>query len=451
MRKLTIKLKITLWFTAFMILLCAAVFVFIAFVSDSTATRDVRNNLTSLVDRNTREIDYDDGGLEIEDDFIAFQNGISCILFYEDGRKISGNAPYDVLEEEPFEDGRIRPVKIGDDTYLVYDRLIIMKRHDDVWVRGVVSESSGAISVSAVSSAALIALPLLIILAAVGGYLIARRSLRPIQKISETAEEIGSSGDLSNRIEMDSNGDELNRLAGTFNRMFDRLETNFEAERHFTSDASHELRTPVTIILAQCEYAFENASGEQELYEAIGAIQKQGYRMTHLIESLLYFTRIEQHTESLSFETIDLSALVLSTCREQKEIGEKNILLAEDVQPGIEMRADTALFARMLVNLIRNAYRYGRENGSIRVSLKEQNNGIALSVADDGIGISPEELPKIWNRFYRVDKSRSSSEGLGLGLGLAMVKRIAELHNGKIHAESELGKGSAFIIQFTKS
>ena len=451
MRKLTIKLKITLWFTAFMIMLCAAVFVFIAVVSDSTATRDVRNNLTSLVDRNTREIDYDDGRLDIEDDFIAFQNGISCILFYEDGTKISGNAPYDALEEEPFEDGRIRPVKIDDDTYLVYDRLITMKRHDAVWVRGVVSESSGAISVSAVSSAALIALPLLIILAAVGGYLIARRSLRPIQKISETAEEIGSSGDLSKRIEMDSNGDELNRLAGTFNRMFDRLETNFEAERHFTSDASHELRTPVTIILAQCEYAFENASGEQELYEAIGAIQKQGYRMTHLIESLLYFTRIEQHTESLSFETIDLSALVLSTCREQKEIEEKNISLAEDVQPGIEMRADTALFARMLVNLIRNAYRYGRENGSIRVSLKEQNNGIALSVADDGIGISPEELPKIWNRFYRVDKSRSSSEGLGLGLGLAMVKRIAELHNGKIHAESELGKGSTFIIQFTKS
>ena len=451
MRKLTIKLKITLWFTAFMIMLCAAVFVFIAFVSDSTATRDVRNNLTSLVDRNTREIDYDDGRLDIEDDFIAFQNGISCILFYEDGTKISGNAPYDALEEEPFEDGRIRPVKIDDDTYLVYDRLITMKRHDAVWVRGVVSESSGAISVSAVSSAALIALPLLIILAAVGGYLIARRSLRPIQKISETAEEIGSSGDLSKRIEMDSNGDELNRLAGTFNRMFNRLETNFEAERHFTSDASHELRTPVTIILAQCEYAFENASGEQELYEAIGAIQKQGYRMTHLIESLLYFTRIEQHTESLSFETIDLSALVLSTCREQKEIEEKNISLAEDVQPGIEMRADTALFARMLVNLIRNAYRYGRENGSIRVSLKEQNNGIALSVADDGIGISPEELPKIWNRFYRVDKSRSSSEGLGLGLGLAMVKRIAELHNGKIHSESELGKGSTFIIQFTKS
>jgi len=451
MRKLSIKLKITLWFTAFMVLLCAVVFAFIAVVSNQAAAQDARNALTALVEKNTREIEYDDGKLEIDDDFVPFQNGVSCILFYEDGTKISGNAPYTALEEDPFEDGSVRAVSIGGETYLVYDRLVESKRHDNIWVRGVVSESGGAISVSAMSKAALIALPLLMILAAVGGYLIAKRSLRPIRKISETAEDIGNSGDLSKRIEMDSSGDELNQLAGMFNRMFARLETNFEAERNFTSDASHELRTPVTTILAQCEYAFENAAGEQELYEAIGAIQKQGYRMTHLIESLLYFTRIEQSTEALSFETVDLSALVLSVCHEQKEVGEKNIALAEDVQPGIEMKTDSALFSRMLVNLIRNAYRYGKENGNIHVSLKDNTDGIILSVADDGIGIAQEELPKIWNRFYRVDKSRSASKGAGLGLGLSMVEQIAELHGGNVSAESEPGKGSAFTVQFTKS
>lgn len=452
MKKLTIKLKITLWFTAFMILLCAVVFVFIAVVSNQTAVRDVRISLTGLVDRNIKEIDYDDGRLEIDDDFISFQNGVYCILFNEDGTKISGNAPYDVLEEEPFEDEGIRSVSIGGEQYLVYDRLISFKRYDDIWIRGVVSESGGAISVSAMSRTALIALPLLIIMAAVGGYLIARHSLRPIQKISKTAEEIGSSGDLSKRIEMEASGDELNQLAGTFNRMFNRLETNFEAEKHFTSDASHELRTPVSIILAQCEYAFENASGEQELYEAIGAIQKQGYRITHLIESLLYFTRIEQHTEALSFETADLSALVMSVCQELKEIREKNISLTEeDVQPEIEMKVDVVLFSRMLANLIRNAYRYGKENGNINVSLKENIDGIILSVADDGIGIAEDELPNIWNRFYRVDKSRSSSKGSGLGLGLAMVKQIAGLHGGHIQVESEIGNGSTFIIRFTKN
>ena len=452
MRKLTIKLKITLWFTAFMILLCAVVFAFIAVVSSQTAVRDVRMSLTDLVDRNIKEIDYKGGRLEIDDKFISFRNGVYCILFYEDGTKISGNAPYDALEEEPFKDKGVRSVKISGEKYLVYDRLITFKRHDDIWIRGVVSEKGNAISVSTMSRAALIALPLLIILAAVGGYLIARRSLQPIQKISETAEEIGSSGDLSKRIEMEDSGDELNQLAGTFNRMFNRLETNFEAERHFTSDASHELRTPVSTILAQCEYAFENAAGEDELYEAIGAIQKQGYRITRLIESLLYFTRIEQQTESLTFESVDLSGLVLSVCQEQKEIREKNITLTEeDVQPKIEMKADAALFSRMLVNLIRNAYRYGKENGSIKVSLKKNTDGIILSVADDGIGIAQEEIPNIWNRFYRVDKSRNSLKDPGLGLGLAMVKQIAELHNGYIHVESKIGNGSTFVIVFTKN
>lgn len=450
MKRLTIKLKITLWFTIFMIILCAVVLLFIAVISDSTAARDIRISLTGLVDRNVREIERDDGRPEIDDDFIYFQEGMYCLLFNEDGGKLNGYAPYDELEKEPFEDKSIRAIQIDGETYLVYDRLVVIRRGGDVWIRGIVSDKGGLVSLTAVYRAALIALPLLIILAAVGGYMIAKRSLLPIQKINKTADEIGGSGDLSKRIEMGNGDDELHQLADTFNKMFGRLEENFEAEKHFTSDASHELRTPVSVILAQCEYAFENASGEHELYEAIGAIQKQGYRMSHLIESLLYFTRIEQHTESLSFETVDISALVRSVCQEQKELKEKNISLLEDVQTGIAMKADTALFSRMLVNLIRNAYRYGRENGNINVNFTENNSEILLYVADDGIGIAPEDLPKIWNRFYRADKSRSSARGAGLGLGLAMVKQIAELHNGVIYVESELDKGSTFTVKFPK-
>ena len=157
-------------------------------------------------------------------------------------------------------------------------------------------------------TSALFSIPFLILLAAFGGYLLAKRSLRPIRVISQTAEEIGNSGDLSKRIAIDENGDELHQLAGTFNRMFDQLEQNFEAEKQFTADASHELRTPIATILAQCEFAFENASGEAELYEIVGDIQKQGYRMTRLVESLLDFTRLEQRTERAAFEIIDMSA-----------------------------------------------------------------------------------------------------------------------------------------------
>lgn len=448
MKKLSITLKITLWFTVFMIVLSAIVFAFIAVVSDSTATNQLRGALTGLVDDNADEVDYDDDVLELDDDFISHKDGISCLVFYANGRKFSGYAPHEELEAGPFENGRIQRITIGSESYLVYDKLVLFDKEEDVWIRGIVLESSGALTSSAVYQAVLFALPLLIILAAVGGYLIAKRSLRPIQKISETAEEIGSSGDLSKRIEMDSNGDELHRLAGTFNNMFDRLEANFEAERHFTSDASHELRTPVTTILAQCEYAFENASGEQELYEAIGAIQKQGYRMSRLIESLLHFTRMEQRTEKPTFELIDLSAAVLGVCHEYKELGEKNITLTAYVQPGIGMKADTALMAQLLGNLIKNAYRYGVENGSIQVNLRAENQNIVLSVADNGVGIASDELPNIWNRFYRVEKSRSAAKGSGFGLGLAVVRQIADLHRGKIYVKSELSRGTIFTIVF---
>lgn len=448
MKKLTIKLKITLWFTIFMILLAAVFFAFTAFVSGSTASQQTRAALTRLVDSNMDEVEYDDGRLEIDDDFESYKSGIYCLVFLQNGGKISGYSPYPELESMAFEDGAIRSVIVDGETCLIYDRLVLSGYHDDIWLRGIVRENGALMTSPSVYRALLTALPLLIAVAAVGGYLLAQSSLRPIRKISETAEAIGRSGDLSRRIEMEGNGDELHRLAGTFNLMFDRLENNFEAERQFTSDASHELRTPVTTILAQCEYAFENAAGEDELYEIIGKIQKQGYRMSHLIESLLDFTRLEQRTENLSFTVIDLSRTISSACRDHRETAGKNIVLTEAVQPDIKIGADPVLITRMFVNLLQNAYKYGKENGHIDVSLKETGTGIILTVADDGIGIEPEELPKIWNRFYRVDKSRRFVRGTGLGL--AMVQQIVKVHGGRVEVSSEPGKGSIFTVTFKK-
>ena len=269
-------------------------------------------------------------------------------------------------------------------------------------------------------------LPVLIFLAAGGGYLLAKRSLRPIRKISQTAQSVAESGDLSRRIEV-KNRDELGRLSETFNIMFERLEENFNAEKQFTSDASHELRTPVAVILAQCEYALENASGEEELYECIGSIQRQGYRMSKLIESLLAFTRLEQRIQDVQLYPTDISALVESVCDEQAEVPENNISLSREIEPGITLMADATLFSRMISNLIRNSYRYGRENGYIQVSLRQKEKSVLFSVTDNGIGIPAEDLPHIWNRFYRADKSRSREKG-GLGLGLSMVRQIARIH-----------------------
>ena len=446
MRRISIKLKITLWFILFMLILAGIVFVFISLVSKSESHRNLQNALVSMVQENAKEVEYDDGVFEIEDDFVAYRNGLYCLVLDEDGMFLGGRTPEDALEKLSFEDDTVRKVTSSGEDYLIYDLSVIDKKRE-IRLRGIVSKSTGAIETASLYDSVLISIPLLFILAAAGGYFFAGRSLRPIRTISRTAEEIGISGDLSKRIAIDENGDELHRLAGTFNKMFDKLERNFEAERQFTADASHELRTPITTILAQCEYAFENASGEKELYEIIGDIQKQGYRMSRLVESLLFYTRLEQQTETPVFEELDLSACVRKVCMDQKQFSEKGIVLSEDIQPDIRLVADAMLISRMLENLIRNAYRYGKEGGTISVSLRKEGNEIILRVADDGIGISSEDLPKIWNRFYRVEKSRAYGKGSGLGLGLSMVKQIVRLHNGGIAVESEPGKGSNFTIR----
>ena len=456
MNKSSIKLKITLWFTIFMILLVAAVFAFMFLFSNVETSHELRDSLIALVEANLREVDEDDGEIEIEDEFVTHRNGIYSLVFHQNGSKIRGSAPEGFPENAPFEDGVVRTLSVGGESYLVYDRFLSFSQRAGVVVRGIVAESVGAISSSAVSRAAWIALPLLLLLAAGGGYIVASRSLRPIQQIARTAEEIRVSGDLTKRIPVTSDsgsgseGDELNRLARTFNNMLDRLHVNFEAEKSFASDASHELRTPVTTILAQCEYAFENASDEKELYESIGAIQKQGYRMSHLIESLLAFTRIEQRTEAPTLQRIDISAPLAVLCREKAALADKNIRLVDNISPTLFIDADINLFMRIPENLIANAFKYGRENGEIHVTLQGTDHEVILSVADNGIGIDPRELPFIWNRFYRADKARTGGKGAGLGLGLAMVKQITELHGGRVDVRSTPGMGSIFYAIFSR-
>ena len=446
MKRVSIKLKLTLWFMASMLALAAVIFGFVSLLSAAESRRQTQNALISLVEANEDEVEYEDGEIELDDDFVAHRRGIYCLVFDETGAVRGGRSPDSTLEVIPLDDGALRQVTAGGEDYMIYD----LSARDDsktFWVRGIISRNAG-IGAASLYTAVLLAIPLLILLATAGGYALARRSLQPIRVISETAEEIAVSGNLSRRIDIDENGDELHRLAGSFNRMFDRLEQNFEAEKQFTADASHELRTPITTILAQCEYALENASGEAELYEVIGDIRKQGLRMSGLVESLLAFTRLEQHTEPAAFETIDLSACLQRVCRERSALPEKDITLIDEIRPGIHMKADETLIARMADNLICNAYRYGRQNGTIRVSLAQSEGTIALTVADDGIGIPREELPKIWNRFYQVDKSRQHSQSSGLGLGLAMVREIARLHGGSVDVSSEPDRGSVFTVRF---
>jgi signal transduction histidine kinase len=227
--------------------------------------------------------------------------------------------------------------------------------------------------------------------------------------------------------------------------MFERLEKLFDAERQFTSDASHELRTPTAIILAECDRAKRKAVTAEDYRESIDNISEQGQRMTNLIDELLGITRLQQGTERYPLSRGDLSEFITLTAEEFVPADDRGIRFETEIESGIECSYNASLISRAVYNLLQNAYKYGRDNGYVRLELKRDGGNAVISVRDNGIGIAEENLDKIWQRFWQADTSRGT-EG-GNGLGLAMVKEIAELHGGSVSVESKEGAGSTFEIR----
>lgn len=316
--------------------------------------------------------------------------------------------------------------------------------YGSVWIRGIVPANTSENAFGAINRAVIYIIPLFIIIAALGAYLLSKRTIRPVEDITGSAKEISSGSDLSKRIKTNGGSNEISALAQTFNAMLARLQNSFESEKQFTSDASHELRTPLAVIKAESEYALSANASDEDKKEALASINEQADKMAALVNALLSLTRTEQGTERFNFEKADMSELVEEIC--STFVTAKGINLQSSVEKDIFFNMDISLISRLLENLLSNAVRYGRENGYINVILKKDRDKIILSVEDNGIGIKEEDLPKIWGRFYRADSSRSSGEGFGLGL--ALVERIAALHGGRAEAQSEFGKGSKFIITF---
>ena len=287
----------------------------------------------------------------------------------------------------------------------------------------------------------MITMPLFILVAALGGYWIARRAFRPLDQITSTAAAINEASDLSARVDVPPGNNEFTRLARTFNQMFQRLERSFEAEAQFTADASHELRTPVSVIKSACEYAEKYGETPEEQRETLAMIHRQADKMSRLIGQLLSITLLDQGTETAHQEKLDLSALVQGACQDQACPPDR---LIPEVEGGITARADAALITRLLQNLIDNGLKYGKPEGHVWVCLRRAGEEILLEVKDDGIGIAPEQQDKVWQRFYQVDPSRS--EKGGAGLGLSMVQKIAQAHGGFMTLTSIPGLGSTFTL-----
>jgi len=289
----------------------------------------------------------------------------------------------------------------------------------------------------------LVSIPILVIIAGVSGYFLAARAIAPIDEITATARKI-SAEELSARLDIPVTDDEVGRLTQTLNDMLTRLDNSFQRERQFTNDASHELRTPLTAMQAILGMIREKRRTPEEYEQAFDDLSEETDRLRTLVENLLRLARGEKQSNNL-FEEVNLSMLLKDVSDSLRPLAEaKNLSLDCKIPESLIVWGDSDELIRLFVNLLDNAIKY-TERGEINISARQNEKNILVKVEDTGIGIPAEHAPHIFNRFYRVEESRTLR---GAGLGLAIAKEIVNAHKGSIEAKSEARKGTVFTIIF---
>jgi two-component system, OmpR family, sensor kinase len=299
-----------------------------------------------------------------------------------------------------------------------------------------------------------IIIPLAILLAGAGGYLLARRSLSPVVAMSAQASRIGSEN-LYERLKVQNPRDELGHLASSFNELLDRLAQSFERQRRFVADASHELRTPVAILCGEAEVSLaKEKRTEQEYRESLQILREEAKRLKHIVEDLFTLARADAGQHPLTLTDFYLDELAAECSKNVRTLAAaKQIAVSCESEEELPIHADEALLRRMLLNLLDNAIKYTPQGGSVSVHCGANDGRYCLTVEDSGEGIPNELQPRIFERFFRTDKARSrgESDGGGAGLGLAIASWIAGAHGGKLVLTRSTPQGSVFTVVLPKT
>ncbi len=366
------------------------------------------------------------------------------ILYDTKGNSSSlGNVAKQIIKI-PLAANEIRKIKIDENLWILYDEPIKADGQIVGWVR--VSRSLMPIieSLNKFKLILFISIPAYILLSILGGLFLAKRALHPIDSITKTARAIGQ-GNINQRLKLPKVKDEVGRLAETFDEMLDKIEATFKKERQFTTDASHELRTPITIISAHAEDALRT-DNKKDYKEALEIIYKESQKMSIMISQLLLLSRSDEGKYHLEIEDIDLKLIMDEIIGEMKESAKvNNIKIYFNGEDGLIIKADQTLITRLFINIINNAIKFSNKGGFVKVGMAADSDEkfVQILIEDNGIGIPEEDIENIFNRFYQVDKSRNDR---GTGLGLAIAKWIVDVHKGTINIKSEVGKGTKFYI-----
>ena len=299
--------------------------------------------------------------------------------------------------------------------------------------------------------------PFIILISLGGAYVIAGRALEPIERIIDDLEAITDGRSLHRRLPFAETSDELARLSATLNAMLSRLETSFDALRRFTADASHELKTPLTVLRADVERAMSPRVSSSDQLVALEEALHETARMADLVESLLTLARADEGRFDLHRERVEMEPLVREVFETAQILGEHaGLTVGMPVVEDAIVMGDRTRLRQLFLNLVTNAIKYTPRGGRVEISLSTRLDGLTFTVRDTGIGISAADLPHVFERFYRADRARSrrvqapdgtwTDERGGFGLGLAISQWIARAHGGTLTATSRLGRGSTFVV-----
>lgn len=296
----------------------------------------------------------------------------------------------------------------------------------------------------------LIGVPVIVLVAVGGGYILVGRALAPVVQIANSAEQI-TLHNIDAQLPVTATGDELEQLSLALNRMILRLREAFEQNRRFLADASHELRTPLTALRGELENAVDQAAPLPELRDKVGSALEEVDRLSKIVQTLFAISRLDAGEAQQEWRRFDLARLAGTTVEQMSLLAEdKGVSVSCNVEQDVEVEGDSARIKQVVVNLLDNAIKYTPPGGTIQLNVHRKEQKAVMEVIDTGIGIPAEALPHVFERFFRVDKARSREIG-GAGLGLAIVKSICNAHGGRVEVESAENRGSRFRVELPLS
>ncbi len=446
MKKLTIKAKITIWFSLlFLFLLCISSFLLYLAISEILYQQEEK----IIIDETSHSALHlvsgtdEEGNLRVFEPHELVTAETKITIFYKDG-EISTNNMDPALIELPIQGDTLRKVEIENNVWLVYDHPAFIDQDIEVWVR--VSRSLNDVSVVLENIRIFIFtfIPFFLIFTIIISYIVTKNSLSPIYQIIKITKNI-KRGSISRRLELSRFTGEVGILASTFNEMLQRLEDAFTREAEFTSAASHELRTPITVIMAQAEELLSENKINSGQKNAVRIILNQSERISLLISQLLTLARDYQEEFKIKFDILEIGILINDIVEEMRLAAKsKSIKILFESGKMIKIRADQALITTLIINLVNNSIKFNKKNGNIKIGLSEEDSFVKIQIEDNGIGIEEKEIPFIFKKFYRVDKVRT---GKSFGLGLSIVKWIIDAHKGHIVVDSKVGIGTKMTIR----